>query len=150
MNKLLHIWERAVLVALCVAMIQPGYAQDINAPDEINGARKRADRIDGLVTDQTITLLGHEFYRSFVNTWRDQSDGSRYNLAIYERPSARSASLVWVEYRFRKIYSGLVRMGKRSSLEEMGAGAAQAVRARIAEIEAETLFNTQDMAADEI
>lgn len=135
---------------LCCAIINQAAAQDAELAKDANGVAKPLDRIDGLITDQTITLLGHEFYRAFVGTWRDQSDGTRYNLAIYERPSARSASLVWVEYRFRRVYQGFLRMGKRSALEEMGVSAAQMVSIRIAEIEAEALFNTQDLASDEL
>lgn len=139
-----------ILCLLCGALASPSFAGDDEGGASLNGGHRYVDRIDGLVIDQTITPLGHEFYRAFVNAWREQRDGSRYSVIIYERPSVRSASLLWVEYRFRKIYSGFVRMSRRSVLDGMGANAAQVAYQHIVEIEAETLTSSQDMASDEL
>jgi len=126
------------------------WAGEERGDTNLNGETRNVERIEGLVIDQTMTPLGHEFYRAFVNTWREQGNSSRYNISVHERPSMRTANLLWVEYRFRKVYSGFARAGRSRALEGMGANAAQIAYQRIAEIEAETLANGRDLASDEI
>lgn len=142
--------NNVILFLLCLTLAGQALAEENNNGESLNGGHRYADRIGGLVIDQTITPQGHEFYRAFVNAWREQGDGSHDNVIVYERPSIRSASLLWVEYRYRKIYSGFARASKRSVLEGMGEMAAQAAHQRVAEIEAEAPTSNRDMASDEI
>lgn len=42
--------------------------------------------VPGLLTDHTVSSIGHEFYRAFSDKWESEYTG---NLTINERPSAR-------------------------------------------------------------
>ncbi|MEO7494082.1 MAG: CsgE family curli-type amyloid fiber assembly protein [Massilia sp.] len=52
----------------------------------------------GIVTNQAVTVAGHEFCNHFIAEWRDKPGSERYTLAIRERPSARWGSLIWVDF----------------------------------------------------
>ncbi|MCM8325103.1 hypothetical protein M8U86_08385, partial [Enterobacter hormaechei] len=47
--------------------------------------------VPGLLTDHTVTSVGHDFYRAFSDKWESDYPG---NLTINERPSARWGS--WI------------------------------------------------------
>lgn len=64
-------------------------AQDLNA---------------GVLVNQTITLIGQDFFQSFAVAWRDKPLSERYTLSVHERPSARLGSHVWVEYANRRVF----------------------------------------------
>lgn len=146
MKTILRTCLSQVIVILCLCCTSVMAAQNVGT----SAGKQTADRIDGLVLDQTVTLAGHEFYLAFVSAWREQAAGARYNIVVRERPSARLGNQVWVEYRFQRVYQGVVRVGKRSASEAMSAGAAQTVSLKIAELEAEAMFRVPDMASDEI
>lgn len=42
--------------------------------------------VPGLLTDHTVSSIGHDFYRAFSDKWESDYTG---NLTINERPSAR-------------------------------------------------------------
>lgn len=83
-----------LLVLLCLLTVRP--AQSIE--DELDA------RLDGLVINQTLTRFGHDFYTRFVTYWSDYQIVMPANLAIYERPSARWGSQIWIEYQGRRIF----------------------------------------------
>ena len=48
--------------------------------------------VPGLLTDHTVSSIGHDFYRAFSDKWESDYTG---NLTINERPSARWGS--WIQ-----------------------------------------------------
>jgi len=46
--------------------------------------------VPGLLTDHTVSSIGHDFYRAFSDKWESEYHG---NLTINERPSARWGKL---------------------------------------------------------
>jgi len=50
--------------------------------------------VPGLVTDNTITRVGHDFYREFTDHWEEEYPGS---ITINERPSARWGSWITIK-----------------------------------------------------
>lgn len=142
--------KNVILLLLCCMFASQVFAIESGNAENLDGAHRYEERIEGLVLDQTITPQGHEFYRTFVSALREQGDETHGNFVVYERPAVRSASLLWIEYRFRKVYSGFARANRRGVLEGMGTTAAQAARQRVTEIEIEALAKNQDMASDEI
>ena len=50
--------------------------------------------VPGLVTDNTITRVGHDFYRAFTDHWEEEYPGS---ITINERPSARWGSWITIK-----------------------------------------------------
>lgn len=61
------------------------------------------DEMKGFIVDETISHIGHDFYRYFSERLRD-STPLDFNLVVRERPSARWGSLVWVENRQRVVH----------------------------------------------
>ncbi|HBU96234.1 MAG TPA: curli production assembly/transport protein CsgE, partial [Leclercia adecarboxylata] len=49
--------------------------------------------IPGLLTDHTVSAVGHAFYRGFSDKWESDYPG---NLTINERPSARWGSWITI------------------------------------------------------
>lgn len=60
------------------------------------------DIISGLVVDRTVTRIGKDFYDYFVSFWRTNYPQSSDTFAIYELPSARFGSQIWIDYRGRQ------------------------------------------------
>lgn len=61
------------------------------------------DEIRGFIVDNSISHIGHEFYRYFTERLRDTSRLD-FNLVVRERPSARWGSLILIEYEGRTLY----------------------------------------------
>jgi hypothetical protein len=149
MRKLIVNLIFCMQVMLCSLVL----VNQANAEEDVDAALRDGNRyeenIGGLVINQTITPQGRDFYRAFVIAWRNQSESTRDNIVIYERPAGRGTNLLWVEYRYRKLYSAFVRMSKQSVLEGMAANAVLIVQQGIAAIQVEEIMNSTDMASDE-
>lgn len=76
------------------------YAQSLpqgNANNNDNG-------ISGLIVNMTRTPDGLDFYRSFLEFWREKPDSERYSLEIGERSSKRFGNQVWVMYGQKRVF----------------------------------------------
>lgn len=105
----------------------------------------------GVVFDGTVTFVGQEFFRAFVATWRDQPVTQRYSISIYERPSARWGSLVWIEYLHRRVYSAFLSPGRRDHVRLAGTEAARIAFDNIVQTDMDRLmFKDPDLAPDEL
>ncbi len=77
------------------------YAQSLpqgNAKNNDNG-------ISGLIVNMTRTPDGLDFYRSFLEFWREKPDSERYSLEIGERSSKRLGNQVWVMYGQKRVFT---------------------------------------------
>ena len=118
-------------------------------PEPMLEAAPTSDTVFGVVTDQTMTKIGRDFYQGFMATWRTFGDAGQYNLAVYERPSARWGSLVWVEKDHFRYFQVFIHPG-RGNYSALGAQAAELVYGRIAQTEAEKLlFKNPDLGNEE-
>lgn len=125
-----------------------GDALDQLAPMPVAEAPR--DPYAGVVTDGTITFVGHDFYSEFVSAWRQQAGVEQFSLAIIERPSARWGSLVWVEYRNRQVFRAFLSPGQRDFVRQAGRNAAGIVYKNVVETEVGRLmFGDPDLARDE-
>ncbi|WP_188810557.1 CsgE family curli-type amyloid fiber assembly protein [Hymenobacter cavernae] len=59
--------------------------------------RFRPTEIEGLVIDQTITKMGHDFYDVFYAQWEPPQDLGDFTVVIREKPSRGINSLVSLE-----------------------------------------------------
>jgi curli production assembly/transport component CsgE len=106
-------------------------------------------KVADVIGDQTMTLVGHGFIEGFQRAWRDHETSGESNIAVFERPSARWGSLVWVEQNFNRVYQTFLFPG-RGNPAQVGESAAHWVYQRIAEIEAaKLLFKDPDMEKQE-
>lgn len=65
--------------------------------------------INGLVINQTHTLIGQEFYYHFCSLWEAPRLKVSYNISIKEIPDARWGSLITVKVNDRIIYRKTLR-----------------------------------------
>lgn len=108
------------------------------------------DGLGGIITDQTITRFGRDFYSGFSQAWQAPEGLDDVNLTVRERPSARWGSLVWVEYRNETVFRTFIFPG-RSDPEALGSDAARQVAERIARYRMEQLmFTDPDLAPGEL
>lgn len=133
------------LLAAVLLLLLLHFEMALSDEGTING-----DGLGGIITDQTITFLGHDFYSGFSHAWEPPDEMGEVNLTIYERPSARWGSLIWVEYRNETVYRTFLFPG-RTDAESMGASAAAAVAAQVEQQRLEKLlYVNPDLASSEL
>jgi curli production assembly/transport component CsgE len=123
-------------------------AEPAQTSGQTSGLELRADAW-GIVTNQAVTVAGHEFCKYFLAEWRDKPGSERYTLAIRERPSARWGSQVWVEFAQRRIYQVQLPPA-RAELQALAESAAENAYQTIVDIERQQrLLSDADLAPDE-
>ncbi|SDN16769.1 curli production assembly/transport protein CsgE [Pseudomonas jinjuensis] len=107
------------------------------------------DEMMGFLVDDSISHIGHEFYRYFSDRMRDTSRLD-FNLVIRERPDARWGSLIIVEYEQRVVYRRFL-PPNTSELRAIASEAADLVKQQIVrrKLEAQLQDNT-DLEKDEL
>lgn len=134
------------VVACSFAFAQSSIAQQANAPSR----QFNEDPYAGVVLNQTITVIGQDFYRYFVTSWRDRDMSDRYAISIHERPTARLGSQVWIEFGQRRVFETILPPA-RSQIRALSEQAVEATREAIVNADVQRmLFRDQDMAPDEI
>ena len=119
-------------------------------PPAIVDKRPLDDAVRGIVTNEVVTLVGQDFYNSFVSAWRDVPLSDRYNVSIYERPSARWGSLVWVEFEHRRLFEAFL-PPTRTNVRSIGERAANTTYDNLVQADLDRLlFKDQDLASDEM
>ena len=119
-------------------------------PPSIVDRRPLDEAVRGIVTNEVITLAGQDFYNSFVSTWRDVPLSERYNVSIYERPSARWGSLVWVEFEHRHLFQTFL-PPTRTDIKSIAERAAKTTYDNLVQADLDRLlFKDQDLASDEM
>jgi len=117
---------------------------------DITGKRTLDDTLGGIVTNQTMTLAGEDFYTSFAQAWRDMPLGDRYVVSIHERPSARWGSLIWVEFEQRRVFDTFL-PAARANIANVAMRAASTAYQNVVQADiARLLFHDVDLAGDEL
>lgn len=116
-----------------------------------NGNRSlHVDTDTGVVTDQAVTVAGQDFYKYFVNAWRDKEGSERYSLAVHERPSARWGSEIWVEFAQRRVFRTYL-PAARAAIKPIGEQAAEIAYQAVLQADVQRqLVNDADLGRDEI
>jgi curli production assembly/transport component CsgE len=112
-------------------------------------ASQPANTLGGIVVSRTVTVSGQDFSQHFLSAWRDKPGSDHYTLAIYERPSARWGSEVWIEYAQRRVFQ--MRLPTmRAALRQAGERAADATYQAVLQADRQRkLVNDADLAPDE-
>lgn len=130
---------------VCTATV---HGAEFKGPD-LNG-RVLEELYGGIVVDQTITVIGHEFYQYFSSLWRDQDLSNRYAISIHERPTARWGSQIWIEYAQRRVFQAVL-PPTRTNIKAMSEQAVEVAYPRVIDVEVQRLlFRDPDLGADEI
>ncbi|MGM8921009.1 curli production assembly/transport protein CsgE [Enterobacter hormaechei] len=102
--------------------------------------------VPGLLTDHTVTSVGHDFYRAFSDKWESDYRG---NLTINERPSARWGSWITITANQDVIYQTFLFPTKRDFDQNVAFALAQTEEA-INRLQLDkALLSTGDLAKDE-
>lgn len=138
-----------LIFALFVFFINaPAFALDDgvienNMPDQQDQLLQDID--GGIVVDHTITMIAHEFYQHFMRFWRDQPSSATHNLTIYERPTARWGSIIWIEHENKVIFRANL-FSARSKTESIAEMAANTINQQLEQISLQhLLFDDPDL-----
>ena len=93
--------------------------------------------VPGLLTDHTVSSIGHDFYRAFSDKWESKYTG---NLTINERPSARWGSWITITVNQDVIFQTFLFPTKRDFDKIVALNRRQIDQ---------TLLSTSDLARDE-
>ncbi|RPD47785.1 hypothetical protein DNI29_10100 [Hymenobacter sediminis] len=85
----------------------------------------RPTEIEGLVMDQTITKVGHDFYDEFFTKWDPPADMGDYTIVIREKPARGTSTLISVEVNDNELLE-LPLQPRAEVIEEMAAYALDA------------------------
>lgn len=96
------------------------------------------DPLSGVVVNRTVTVLGKDFYRFFATQWRQQPAAARYSISVYERPTARFGSEIWVLYRQQMVFHAFLPPA-RAATREISEIAVQHVLENVSKRESERL-----------
>ena len=142
---------RVAPALLAIALLVPAaYAQQddtrVETPAPPETPLTEPQEYGGIVTDQSVTSLGHEFARRFSESWSRQSRADGYVLSIRERSSPRYGTEVLVvqddDVMFRNVLP-------RSfwAVSALAENAAELVANRLAELAIQQLlFENADLA----
>lgn len=80
----------------------------------------RPTEIEGLVMDQTITKVGHDFYDEFFTKWEPPAEFGDYTIVIREKPARGTSTLISVEVNDNELLE-LPLQPRAEVIEEMAA-----------------------------
>lgn len=121
------VWKRTGVLALCLACF-PVHAQntlsDIAKAIEESRKQKRENRdlLTGIVVNQTMTVLGWDFFHYFSSSWRESPASESYSVSVHERPTAIWGSEIWVEYNHQRVFHTYLSPA-RSAVKDISAAA---------------------------
>jgi curli production assembly/transport component CsgE len=117
---------------------------------DVNNQQPLDDALGGVVTTDTVTLAGQDFYNWFAQAWSAIPLSERYIVSVHERPSARYGSLVWVEFGQRRVFQAFLPIA-RANVRPVAENAAQVAFQNVMQSDlARLLFRDADMATDEL
>lgn len=102
--------------------------------------------IPGLLTDHTVSSVGHSFYRAFSDKWESDYPG---NLTINERPSARWGSWITITVNQDVIFQTFLFPSKQGLDDNVNVALAQTEEALNRLQIDKALLSTGDLAQDE-
>lgn len=146
----------AGILAAAVSLVHAGQEADKEFKEhkelkgqDLNG-RGLQELYAGVVVDQTVTVVGHEFYQHFAALWREKEMANRYAISVHERPTARWGSQIWVEYAQRRVFQVFM-PAARGNVKAVSEQAAETAFRNVVDSEVQRLlFREPDLGADEI
>ncbi|SHI36494.1 curli production assembly/transport protein CsgE [Pollutimonas bauzanensis] len=127
-------------------------ANGANGMNGANGPRKSVfdDPLAGVVVNRTVTVLGQDFYQYFTSLWRQKDTGGQFSISIYERPSARFGSEIWVQFRQKKMFHAFLPPA-RAATKKISAAAVEIVYQNITDSEVERIMvKSPDLGPEEM
>lgn len=102
--------------------------------------------VPGLVTDNTITRVGHDFYRAFTTHWEAEYPAA---ITINERPSARWGSWITIKIDQDVLYQTFLFPSKKDFDKQVSMAIAAVYDSVSQRAINKALLNTGDLTHDE-
>ncbi len=102
--------------------------------------------VPGLLTDHTVSSIGHDFYRDFSHKWESSFNG---NITINERPSARWGSWITITLDQEVLFQLFLFPTKREFEKNVDIALAQTQEALQRRQIDKVLLSTGDLTSDE-
>lgn len=145
------IWHLLYVASLLIGVLSSPATFAQSAATAEQPVASGSDPYVGVVADSTVTFIGQEFYRAFSAAWREFALSDRYAIGIFERPSARLGSLVWVEFGNQRIYSVYLSLARKDAIRQTAAAAAQIAYRNVLDLNAnQLLFKDPDLGPAEM
>jgi curli production assembly/transport component CsgE len=140
----------AALAAISAATASTARAGETATPGALNATATLDEQFGGIVTDQTITSAGQDFYQYFSVLWHDKPMSQQFAIAIRERLSARQGNRIQIEFANRTVFEAVLpaARGNIRALSENAVEVAYEAVARSAA--ARLLLSDADLARDEL
>ena len=135
----------AVLLAACTAHAQ--LTRENERPIESPGL---ANLLGGLLLDETVTVLGHEFFSAYADAWRELDGDQRYSVTIFEIPTARFGSTIRVQAQGRIVYQALLKPNRDAARDTAFAVAGDVFQGLIRAEAEQALFHDPDLGPEEL
>lgn len=94
----------AVALLLAAPLAYAGSAPTTHSALDENRPVLEQDLLGGVITSRTITVLGWDFFQYFTAKWEAIHGKERLSLSIYERPTARWGSEIWIDYKQTRVF----------------------------------------------
>ena len=146
---------RIVLLAYLLCASAAALAQELDDAGDLDVGALEERRLKGLeqatgfIVDRTVTHFGGEFMRHFSQAFRGMPGTEEFDVTVFERPTARQGSLVWVEHNHRPIARAYLYAGRSSNIQPIAEATADYVAKRLADdVLAGALFEDPDLAKE--
>ena len=112
---------------LAPAQLEEALRLLLRADSLANQRVKEGAESQGLVLDQAITKLGHDFYDQFYNMFEAPAGISDYNIVVAERPARGNSALVVLTVNDSELFE-MPLPTRADQMEEIVAGAVEAAK----------------------
>jgi len=134
------------LQAVCVILLHSLMPFTVHAEKKSS----TAEMYGGVVVNQTITMIGQEFYQEFMALWREKEQIERFVLSIHERASARQGSQIWITFGEKRVFQAQL-PSTRSRVRDLSQHAVEIAYQQIIDTELQTLlFRDVDLGPSEL
>jgi curli production assembly/transport component CsgE len=140
----------ASLGALTVAAANAASQDQTSLAAPETATRTLQEQFGGVVTDQTITSAGQDFFQYFSALWHDKPMSEQFAIAIRERLSARQGNRIQIEFANRTVFEAVL-PAARGNVRALSENAVDIAYEAVANNAAgRLLFRDPDLAGDEL
>ena len=134
------------LQTLCAILLHSLMPSTVQAKNKSS----TAEMYGGVVVNQTITMIGQEFYQEFMALWREKEQIERFMLSIHERASARQGSQIWVAFGEKRVFQAQL-PSTRSRVRDLSQQAVEIAYQQVIDADLQALlFRDADLGPSEL